>query len=69
MGTITPLNPPHKIVGRECPCCGHLLTQMQVEHARRDFGCPKCGTSFRFFQPVDLKSTGFFDDPDLNPPA
>jgi len=35
----------------QCPKCGFLISDVQLQSARFDYGCPRCKTSFGEFVP------------------
>jgi uncharacterized C2H2 Zn-finger protein len=38
----------------KCPRCGWITSAQQYHRYRYDFGCPRCGTSFKDFFPMRM---------------
>jgi DNA-directed RNA polymerase subunit RPC12/RpoP len=36
----------------ECPYCGNIVSGLQLQSFRYDYGCLRCGTPFVHFLPV-----------------
>lgn len=44
------------VTHRCCPNCGYLMAQIEIDTARLNFDCPRCGKHrLSEFQPIQLK--------------
>jgi len=48
----------------ECPRCGFMISDVELQHVRFDFGCPRCKMSFGQFteRPAKIESTVELDE-------